>query len=57
VGKRSIGMNELNEINYLSSKVREAMRTIQFCQEEYALLAKYKDSHIRLFKERYGNKY
>jgi hypothetical protein len=53
-------MNELNEINYLSSKIREAMRTIQFIQEEYALLAEYKDSHIRLhirlFKERYGTK-
>jgi len=46
-------MNEINEINYLSSKIREAMRTIQFIQEEIVLLDQYKDSHIRLFKARH----
>jgi hypothetical protein len=47
-------MNGLNEVNYLSTKIREAMRTIQFIQEEIVLLEKYKDSHIRLFKARHG---
>lgn len=46
-------MNGFDEVSYLSTKIREAMRTIQFIQEEIVLLEEYKDSHIRLFKAKH----